>query len=263
MMTIKSRYPKIKLAAGVCQNDVLPIGELAMSNNTIFAFPPAAQPVVPVAGEQILFPVRRIFCVGQNYAAHAREMGGDPDRQPPFFFCKPSDGLVPIANGCTGDVAYPSQTVNLHHEVELVVAIGKGGKDIIPADAAEHVWGYALGLDLTRRDLQADLKAKGRPWEMAKAFDQSAPISPLVRSKGLLTSGAIWLDVNGQRRQSGDLADMIWSIAETIGHLSKFVELAAGDLIFTGTPEGVGQLQRGDVVTAAIDHVAQLSARIV
>jgi fumarylpyruvate hydrolase len=217
---------------------------------------------VPVA-DGGLFPVRRVFCVGRNYAAHAREMGADPSREPPFFFCKPADGLVPIASGTTGDVAYPPATTNLHHEVELVVAIGKGCAAIANADALDHVFGHAIGLDLTRRDLQNALKSKGHPWEMGKAFDQSAPISPLFRGNTLPTGGRIWLDVNGERRQAGELADMIWSIAETIAHLSALVALAPGDLIFTGTPEGVGPLQRGDQIRAGIDGLGELHARMV
>ena len=233
------------------------------TSSPVFAFAAPTPPCVPVLGETVFFPVRRIYCVGRNYAAHAREMGADPNREPPFFFCKPADSIVPVADGATGDVRYPPQTSNLHHEVELVVAIGNGGADIPVEVAARHVFGYATGLDLTRRDLQNALKSKGHPWEMGKAFDQSAPISPIVRSSAVLASGAIWLDVNGERKQTGDLADMIWSIAETIATLSRFVELAPGDLIFTGTPEGVGPLQRGDLLSATVSGVTTLNCRIV
>jgi fumarylpyruvate hydrolase len=228
-----------------------------------FAFAAPATPCVPIKGEAAFFPVRRIYCVGRNYAAHAREMGADPNREPPFFFCKPSDGLVTVADGDTGEVRYPPQTSNLHYEVELVVAIGKGGADIPVESAAQHVFGYATGLDLTRRDLQNALKGKGHPWEMGKAFDQSAPISPIVRSATVLQAGTISLDVNGERKQTGDLSDMIWSIPETIAALSRFVALAPGDLIFTGTPEGVGPLLPGDRMSASIDGVATLSCRMV
>lgn len=230
-----------------------------------YVLPPAPIPVVPVLGSTDGFPVRRIYCVGRNYAAHAREMGSDPDREPPFFFCKPADAVVPVPPGTTMDLPYPSQTANYHHEVELVVAIGKRGRDIASADAGEHVWGYAIGFDMTRRDLQFTLRDKGRPWELGKAFDQSAPIAPLVPANrcGHPDSGRIWLEVNGKLKQQGDLADLIWSVPETIAHLSKYFELCPGDLIFTGTPEGVGHVARGDLVTGGIDGIGELSIRIV
>ena len=230
-----------------------------------YVLSPAPIPVVPVLGSADGFPVRRIYCVGRNYAAHAREMGSDPDREPPFFFCKPADAVVPIASGTTADLAYPAQTANYHHEVELVVAIGKRGRDIASADARDHVWGYAIGFDMTRRDLQFALRDKGRPWELGKAFDQSAPIAHLVPAShcGHPASGRIWLEVNGQLKQQGDLADLIWSVPETIAHLSKYFELCPGDLIFTGTPEGVGPVVRGDLVTGGIDGIGELSIRIV
>jgi fumarylpyruvate hydrolase len=209
--------------------------------------------------------VRRIYCVGRNYAAHAREMGSDPDRDPPFFFCKPADAVVPVLPGTTVDLPYPSQTANYHHEVELVVAIGKRGRDIAAADAGSHVWGYTVGFDMTRRDLQFALRDKGRPWELGKAFDQSAPIAPLVPVSrcGHPATGRIWLEVNGKLKQQGDLADLIWSVPETIAHLSKYFELVPGDLIFTGTPEGVGPVVKGDLVTGGIDAIGELSIRIV
>lgn len=232
-----------------------------------YVIPPAPIPAVPVAGGADSFPVRRIYCVGRNYAAHAREMGFDPNREPPFFFCKPADAIVPLAPGVTTDMPYPSQTANYHHEIELVVAVGKGGRDIAVASANDHVWGYAVGLDMTRRDLQFALRDKGRPWELGKAFDQSAPIGPLVPASecGHPTMGRIWLAVNGALRQEGDLGDLIWSVPETIAHLSRYFELRPGDLIFTGTPEGVGAVVRGDVLTGGIDGVAglgELSIRI-
>jgi fumarylpyruvate hydrolase len=230
-----------------------------------YALPPAPIPVVPVLGSADGFPVRRIYCVGRNYAAHAREMGSDPDREPPFFFCKPADAVVPVPPGSTADLPYPAQTANYHHEVELVVAIGKRGRDIAAADAVEHVWGYAIGFDMTRRDLQFALRDKGRPWELGKAFDQSAPIAALVPASrcGHPASGRIWLQVNGKLKQQGDLADLIWSVPETIAHLSKYFELCPGDLIFTGTPEGVGPVVKGDLVTGGIDGIGELSLRIV
>jgi fumarylpyruvate hydrolase len=230
-----------------------------------YVFPPAPIPTAPVAGSADGFPVRRIYCVGRNYAAHAREMGSDPDRDPPFFFCKPADAVVPVLPGTTVDLPYPSQTANYHHEVELVVAIGKRGRDIAAADAGSHVWGYTVGFDMTRRDLQFALRDKGRPWELGKAFDQSAPIAPLVPVSrcGHPATGRIWLEVNGKLKQQGDLADLIWSVPETIAHLSKYFELVPGDLIFTGTPEGVGPVVKGDLVTGGIDTIGELSIRIV
>lgn len=222
------------------------------------AFPAPAPVLVPVAGGG-QFPVRRVYCVGRNYAEHAQEMGHS-GREPPFFFMKPADALVPVAEGETGSVDYPTLTANLHHEIELVVAIGTGGRDIAAADAATHIWGYAVGLDMTRRDLQNAMKKEGRPWEIGKAFEQSAPIGPIVPKTqcGELTRGAITLDVNGQRRQTGDLSDLIWSVAETIEQLSRAWTLAPGDLIFTGTPAGVGAVQRGDVLEGAVQGLPSL-----
>ena len=230
-----------------------------------YVIPPAPIPAVPVAGSADSFPVRRIYCVARNYAAHAREMGGDPERDPPFFFCKPADAIVPVAPGSTADVAYPPETTNYHHEVELVVAIGKRGRNIAVDAANEHVWGYAVGLDMTRRDLQFALRDKGRPWELGKAFDQSAPIAALVPASrsGHPTRGRVWLTVNGKMKQEGDLADMIWTVPETIAHLSKYFELAPGDLIYTGTPEGVGPVVRGDTLTGGVEGIGELSICIV
>jgi fumarylpyruvate hydrolase len=221
-------------------------------------FPAPAPVTLPVAGGGE-FPVHRVYCVGRNYAEHAQEMG-HTGREAPFFFMKPNDGLVAVADGETGRIAYPSLTKNLHHEVELVVAIGRGGRQIAAADAADHIWGYAIGLDMTRRDLQNDMKKQGRPWEIGKAFEQSAPIGPLFPKAacGELLSGAIALQVNGQARQQGDLSDLIWSVAETIEQLSQAWELQAGDLIFTGTPAGVGAVVRGDVMDASIAGLGSL-----
>jgi len=230
-----------------------------------YVIEPPVQAAVLVAGSASLFPVRRVYCVGRNYAAHAREMGFDPERDPPFFFAKPADAVVPVQPGTVGDIPYPSCTDNYHHEIELVVAIGKGGADIDVAQALEHVWGYAVGLDMTRRDLQFALRDKGRPWELGKAFDASAPIGPLVPAHTVPAIGqaAIWLTVNGEPRQRSTIGHLIWSVAETIAYLSKYFTLAPGDLIFTGTPEGVGQVKRGDRLTGGIDGLGELSVRIV
>ncbi|MBI3140820.1 MAG: fumarylacetoacetate hydrolase family protein [Rhodocyclales bacterium] len=226
-----------------------------------YAIPAWEPPGVPVAGTAAPFPVRRIYCVGRNYADHAREMGGDPNREPPFFFMKPADAVVPLG----GAVRYPPKTGDLQYEIELVAAIGRDGADIPVAAALDHVFGYAVGLDLTRRDLQAQLKAQGRPWEMGKAFDQSAPVAaihPAVRV-GHPGRGAIWLRVNAAERQRGDLSAMIWSVAEVIANLSQYVTLRAGDLVFTGTPAGVGPVRPGDVLSGGIEGLGELSVTIV
>jgi len=227
-----------------------------------FVFTPPPQIAIPVAGGGAkLFPIRRVFCVGRNYAAHAREMGGDPSREPPFFFTKPADALVP--NGA--DTPYPPATEKLHHEMELVVAIGAAGRDIAPEHALDHVFGYAAGIDLTRRDLQDEAKAARRPWDMSKGFDASAPIgeiSPAAIS-GHPPAGRITLTVNGQTRQDGDLADQIWPVPEIIAALSRLVALAPGDLIFTGTPEGVGLLAKGDQLIGEIAGIGTVKTRIV
>jgi fumarylpyruvate hydrolase len=208
---------------------------------------------VAVAGSSARFPVRRVFCVGRNYAAHAREMGSDPNREPPFFFTKPADAVVPAS----GAVPYPPSTNDMHHEIELVVALKSGGKDIDAAQALDLVWGYGVGLDLTRRDLQAVAKDAGRPWDMAKGFDASAPCSALhpVSDVGHPAQARIWLEVNGTLRQEGNLDEMIWPIADVIASLSRLVTLAPGDLIYSGTPSGVGALQPGDRVRGGVDGV--------
>jgi fumarylpyruvate hydrolase len=223
----------------------------------VIAVPPV--PAVPVRGGG-LFPVRRIFCVGRNYAAHAREMGHDPDREPPFFFTKPADSI--LTGGA--DMPYPTATEALHHEVELVVAIGTGGASISAARATDHIWGYAAGLDMTRRDLQGDAKKMGRPWDMGKAFDYSAPIGDLVPASALgkYETGHIRLEVNGAARQEGDIADMIWNVAEVIAALSRLVRLEPGDLIFTGTPEGVAAVTAGDVLEGFISGLPPVRTRI-
>ncbi|WP_303760920.1 fumarylacetoacetate hydrolase family protein [Sphingobium yanoikuyae] len=209
--------------------------------------PRLSVPTLPIDGSADRFPVRRIFCVGQNYAEHAREMGGDPDRAPPFFFTKPADAVV--ENGAS--LPFPSRTQDLHHEVELVVALGAGGTDVAVEDALALIYGWAVGIDLTRRDMQAVAKKAGRPWDMAKGFDRSAPIGPIHPGMPP-ASGAIALSIDGDPRQSGDLADMIWSVPEIIANLSTYVELAPGDLIFTGTPAGVGPIAPGQAVQATI-----------
>ncbi len=228
-------------------------------NLVIPALPPTTTRVAG-GGE---FPVHRIYCVGRNYAEHAQEMGFT-GREPPFFFLKPADAVVPVADGETGAIAYPTLTSNLHHEIELVVAIGVGGQHIKAADAARHIWGYAIGLDMTRRDLQGEAKKQGRPWEIGKAFEQSAPIGPLVpiATTGELTSGAITLSVNGSLRQKGDLKELIWSVNESIEYLSNAWTLQPGDLIFTGTPAGVGAVVPGDVMEGGIAGLGTLRVAV-
>jgi fumarylpyruvate hydrolase len=223
-----------------------------------YVFEPASPPAVPVEGEAARFPVRRILCVGRNYAAHRREMGGD-DRDPPFFFAKPADAIGPPG----ADIPYPSATHDLHHEMELVAALGGGGADVSPEAALDLVFGYAAGVDLTRRDLQSAYRAKGQPWEGAKGFDASAPISAIRRWEGPPPAGRIRLAVNGQVRQDSTVAHMIWGVAEIIAEASKLWRLAPGDLIFTGTPEGVGPLRPGDLVEGEVEAVASLSFSIV
>jgi fumarylpyruvate hydrolase len=225
-----------------------------------YVIPPPAIASVPVAGGGA-FPVRRVFCVGRNYADHAREMGSDPDREPPFFFMKPADALL------TGDadMPYPPQSQDLHHEMELVVALGSGGADIAEADALRHVWGYAAGLDMTRRDLQGQAKKEGKPWDMGKGFDHSAPIGLMAPAEkiGHPADAAIVLKVNGKVRQSSDLKHLIWSIPETIAYLSRLVTLAPGDLIFSGTPAGVAAVQRGDLLEGEVAGIGTVRTRIV
>lgn len=224
-----------------------------------FVIAPPAQASLPVRGGGS-FPVRRIFCVGRNYAEHAREMGSDPDREPPFYFTKPADAV--LVGGA--DMPYPPATKDLHHEMELVVAIGTGGRDIAESDALTHVWGYCAGLDMTRRDLQNAAKKTGRPWDMGKGFDHSAPMGELVPAQGIDPGrGRIELKVNGQTRQVSDLGQMIWSVPEVIANLSRLVELAPGDLIMTGTPEGVAAVAKGDVLEGSIEGVGTVRAVIV
>ena len=227
-------------------------------------FPIWDLPTVPVTGNADRFPVRHVYCVGRNYAEHAKEMGGDATKEPPFFFTKPADAVVPVVPPAVGRVHYPLATKNYHHEIELVVAIGARGVKLAPADALGIVWGYAVGLDMTRRDLQTEMREKKRPWDIGKSLAQAAPIGPLypVKTIGHPARGTIWVDVNGTRRQQGDLADMIWDVAHTIHFLSQYYELLPGDLIFTGTPAGVGPVVAGDRLDGGIDGLGTLAVSV-
>ena len=233
-----------------------------MSSEYVFA--PPAVVSVPVVGHGSRFPVHRIYCVGRNYEEHAKEMGFT-GREPPFFFMKPADALVVIDAGQTGDMAYPSLTSNLHHEIELVAAIGVGGRNIAAADAHKHIFGYAVGLDMTRRDLQNDMKKQGRPWEIGKAYEQSAPIGPIVpvSAAGDAPNAEIALQVNGEDRQRSTVAKLIWNIGETIEHLSAAWELQPGDLIYTGTPEGVAAVVAGDTLVGEVKGLPVLTVKVV
>jgi fumarylpyruvate hydrolase len=227
---------------------------------TDYVIDPPATPSLPVRGSDAAFPVRRVYCIGRNYAAHAVEMGHDPDREPPFFFQKNADSLDP-----SGEFPYPPRTDDVHHEVEIAVMLGKGGRNIPVESALDHVYGYAIALDMTRRDLQAEAKKLARPWEIAKAFDHSAPVGPVIPASeiGHPASGAIRLVVNGETRQEGDLAQMIWKVPEMISYLSDYFELAAGDVILSGTPAGVGAVVRGDTMVAEVEEMGKLTVRVV
>ncbi|MGE0162704.1 MAG: fumarylacetoacetate hydrolase family protein [Dongiaceae bacterium] len=226
-----------------------------------YLFEPEPVPALPVRGSDKLFPVHRIYCVGRNYAEHAREMGHDPNREPPFFFQKNPDSLIPG----NGDFPYPPRSSDVHHEFEMVLALGRGGSDIPVEGALDCVYGYAVGLDMTRRDLQAEAKKLGRPWEVGKAFEMSAPCSEIVPAAaiGHPAKGAVWLKVNGELRQQGDLAQLIWSVPEIISHLSGLFALKPGDLIFSGTPAGVGPVKRGDKLQGGIDGIGEITVRVV
>lgn len=228
-----------------------------------YVFAPSEIVSIPVHGQNGRFPVKRIYCVGRNYEDHAKEMGFS-GREAPFFFMKPSDSIVVVDEGSTGAINYPTLTQNLHHEIELVAAIGTGGRNIAAANAHEHIFGYAVGLDMTRRDLQADMKKQGRPWDIAKGFDQSAPIGPIVpkANAGAIERADIALKVNGASRQASNVSKLIWTIAETIEHLSKAWELQPGDLIFTGTPEGVAAVVTGDVLEGTVAGLPMLTVKI-
>jgi fumarylpyruvate hydrolase len=227
---------------------------------TAYAFDAPPPVTARIADSDVLFPVRRIYCVGRNYAEHAREMGYDPDREPPFFFGKPADSLQPD----TAPVPFPSATADFHHEVELVVALGRGGRDVPAADAQALIFGYGIGIDWTRRDLQAEAKAQGKPWDAAKGFDHSATLGPLhpVSAVGHPTQGRIWLSVNGAIRQDADLASLIWAVPDVIAVLSGLFELRAGDLIYTGTPAGVGRVRRGDRIACGIEGLGEIETVI-
>ena len=226
-----------------------------------YAIPAWDAPAVPIAGSRDVFPVRHIYCVGRNYAEHAKEMGGDATKEPPFFFTKAADAIAPVVPPAVGNIHYPLATKNYHHEIELVVAIGKAGVHVTSERANDLVFGYAVGLDMTRRDLQNEMREKKRPWDIGKSFAQAAPIAPIhpVTQSGHLARGAIRLDVNGTRRQQGDLADMIWDVPHTIAFLSTYYELLPGDLIFSGTPAGVAAVVAGDRLDGHIDGLTPLS----
>ncbi len=217
-------------------------------------------PRLPIAGSEHQFPVHRVYCIGRNYADHVREMGGEPERSPPVYFLKPADTVVPLG----GNVAYPPRTMDLHHEVELVVALSRGGQNIAAADVRQHVFGYAVGIDLTRRDLQSAAKSTGGPWDTAKSFEQAAPMSPIYAAAdiGHPRTGRIWLSVNGELRQEADLEEMIWGVEAAIADLSTLYTLAPGDLLFTGTPAGVGAVERGDRLEGGVDGVATLAIEL-
>lgn len=225
-----------------------------------YVVPAAPLTTLEVAGTSDRFPVRRIYCVGRNYAAHAREMGHDPDRELPFFFCKPADAIVPGG----AEIPYPSATENLHYEIELVVAIGTGGAQIKAAGALKHIYGYAVGIDLTRRDLQGEAKKAGRPWDSGKGFDNAAPCSAIrpAQEIGHPSSARIWLAVDGKVQQDSNIDRLIWSVSETIEHLSGLWELQAGDLIYSGTPEGVGPVVAGETMTGGVDGVGEIEIKI-
>ncbi|MEK9725496.1 MAG: fumarylacetoacetate hydrolase family protein [Rhodospirillaceae bacterium] len=231
-----------------------------------YVISPPPVPAVAIAGSDDLFPVNRVYCVGRNYAAHAIEMGHDPDREPPFFFKKAPDNLLPASElDGGGDFPYPTQTSDVHHEIELVAALAKGGNDIPVNQAMDCVWGFGVGIDMTRRDLQGQAKDMGRPWDTGKAFDNAAPIGRLhpIAETGPMESGRVWVDVNGETRQEGDLNQLIWKIPEMINFLSGLFTLKPGDLIFTGTPSGVGPVVRGDVLTGVVDGVSGIKVTVV
>ena len=251
----------LSAAVGALAGCALP-GQAQQGPRTPFT---VADTYIPIVGSDLMFPVRRIYCIGRNYRAHAIEMGSNPDREPPFFFQKPTDAIQNVAPGTVADHPYPTLTKNYHYEVELVAALGKGGRNIPKERALEHVYAYAIGLDMTRRDLQRAMGDEKKPWEIGKSFDRSAPIGPLhpVAAIGHYTKGGIWLDVNGVRKQNANLSQMIWSVGEQIQKLSEANELMPGDIIYSGTPENVGPVVRGDVIRCHIDGLPDLSVKIV
>jgi len=264
-MTDMNRRNMLQTAGAMTVGAVAGCATQGVANNA--AKTPFSVPVttIPVVGTDEVFPVRRIYCIGRNYAAHAREMGSDPTREPPFFFQKPADAIQNVPIGTVADHAYPTLTKNYSYEAELVAALDKGGRNISIDKALEHVYAYSLGLDMTRRDLQDVMKAERKPWEIGKSFDHSAPIGPLhkVASTGHFTKGSIWLKVNGQTKQSANLNQMIWSVAEQISKLSEAFELFPGDIIYSGTPENVGPVVRGDLIEMHVDGLPNLSVKIV
>ena len=249
------------MATGAIAGCALPAGA-ARTASTPFD---VAVSTVPIVGSEQVYPVRRIYCIGRNYAAHAREMGSDPTREPPFFFQKPADAIQVVTPGKVADHPYPTLTKNYHYEVELVVALAKGGKNIPASSALDHVYGYSLGLDMTRRDLQREMGDQKKPWEIGKSFDHSAPIGPIhpAAKVGHFADGAIWLKVNGETKQNATLKYMIWSVAEQISRLSQAFELMPGDIIYSGTPENVGPVVKGDVLLCKLDGLPDMSIRIV
>jgi len=257
-----SRRDLLKAAGAVGLVGMAASEASAQTPKPVFTLPSIT---VPIVGSKDVFPVRRIYCIGRNYAAHAREMGSDPTREPPFFFQKPTDAIQNVAPGTVADHPYPSLTKNYHYEVELVAALKSGGRDISIEKALDHVYGYALGLDMTRRDLQRGMGDQKKPWEIGKSFDHSAPIGPIhpVEKIGHFQKGAISLAVNGVEKQKADLSFMIWSVAEQISKLSEAFELKAGDIIYSGTPENVGAVVKGDVILCRIDKLPDLSIKII
>ena len=253
--------PAVAAVTGVMAGCAAP-GGIQGAARTPFTVPGT---FIPVVGSDEMFPVRRIYCIGRNYAAHSREMGSDPTREPPFFFQKPTDAIQVVPVGSTPDHPYPPLTKNYHYEAELVAVVGKGGRNIPIATALDHVWGYTLGLDMTRRDLQRAMGDEKKPWEIGKSFDKSAPIGPVhrVAQTGHFTKGAIWLKVNGQTKQNANLNQMIWSVAEQISKLSEAFELFPGDIVYSGTPENVGPVVKGDLIEMHIDGLPNLSVKIV
>ena len=244
-------------------NTPAPVSAAAVAGAALFEI--TGRSTLPIVGRSEVFPIRRIYCVGRNYAAHAREMGSDPTREPPFFFQKPTDAIQLVPPGVTVDHPYPSQTKNYHYELELVVALHKGGRDIPVASALEHVFGYGVGLDMTRRDLQRMMGDQKKPWEIGKSFDRSAPCSPLYPASqvGHFTKGRIELTVNGQVKQSADLAQMMWNVAEQVSYLSTYYELFPGDIIYSGTPENVGPVKPGDLMVGVIEKLGKISVKVV
>ena len=265
-MTAINRREALKAAAGLTVGAAVSGCAAAAPNastNLSFAAPPLVS--VAIVGSDQRFPIRRIYCVGRNYAAHSREMGSDPTREPPFFFQKPTDAVQVVNPGTVGDHPYPTRTKNYHYECELVAFLHKGGKSVPAAQALDLVFGYTVGLDMTRRDLQQQMGNEKKPWEIGKSFDRAAPMSHIHPASlvGHLTEGAIWLKVNGVVKQNSNLSNMIWSVAEQIAHLSEFYELMPGDIIYSGTPENVGPVVPGDVMVCGIDKLGELQVRVV